>query len=99
MNRYKTIKIQKNLNGKRYYDTTKYPVPSSNFNDLYVITQESDRFDNLAFQYYGDPTLWWAISIANPNLPQNSYFPPPGVQLRIPSNIAGVISNFEQINE
>ena len=99
MKRYKTILKTRTLNGKRLYQTTKYPVLPLNLNDLYVITQESDRFDNLAFQYYGDPTLWWAISIANPNLPQNSYFPPPGVQLRIPSNIAGVISNFEQINE
>jgi phage tail protein X len=99
MKRYKTILKTRTLNGKRLYQTTKYPVLPLNLNDLYVITQESDRFDNLALQYYGDPTLWWAISIANPNLPQNSYFPPPGVQLRIPSNIAGVISNFEQINE
>ena len=99
MKRYKTILKTRTLNGKRLYQTTKYPVLPLNLNDLYVITQESDRFDNLALQYYGDPTLWWVISIANPNLPQNSYFPPPGVQLRIPSNIAGVISNFEQINE
>ena len=99
MKRYKTILKTRTLNGKRLYQTTKYPVLPLNLNDLYVITQESDRFDNLALQYYGDPTLWWAISTANPNLPQNSYFPPPGVQLRIPSNIAGVISNFEQINE
>jgi len=99
MKRYKTILKTRTLNGKRLYQTTKYPVLPLNLNDLYVITQESDRFDNLALQYYGDPTLWWAISIANPNLPQNSYFPPPGIQLRIPSNIAGVISNFEQINE
>jgi len=99
MNRYKNITIKKNENGIRYYNTTKYPVPPLNFNDIYVITQEGDRFDNLALQYYGDPTLWWAISTTNPDLPQNSYFPPVGIQLRISSNISGVISNFERINE
>lgn len=99
MNRYKTIPTKRSNNGTRYYNTTKYPVPPLDFNDIYVITQEGDRFDNLALQYYSDPTLWWAISTSNPNLPQNSYFPPVGVQLRIPSNIAGVVSNFERINE
>lgn len=99
MKRYKTISTKRNANGTRYYNTTKYPVPALDFNDIYVITQEGDRFDNLALQYYGDSTLWWAISISNPNLPQNSYFPPIGVQLRIPANINGVVSNFEQINE
>ena len=99
MRRYKTIKTERNVDLKRYYSTTKYPTPPLNFNDIYVISQEGDRFDNLALQYYGDPTLWWAISISNPNLPQDSYFPPPGIQLRIPANIAGVVSNFEQINE
>jgi phage tail protein X len=98
MKRYKTIPTKRNDNGTRYYNTTKYPVPALDFNDIYVITQEGDRFDNLALQYYGDPTLWWAISSSNPNLPQNSYFPPIGVQLRIPANINGVISNFEQVN-
>lgn len=99
MKRYKSIKTKTNVDNKRYYNTVKYPDISLDFNDVYVITQEGDRFDNLAFQYYGDPTLWWAISIANPNLSQNSYFPPVGIQLRIPANIAGIISNFEQINE
>jgi hypothetical protein len=24
-----------------------------------------DRIDNLAFQYYNDPILWWVIAVAN----------------------------------
>lgn len=99
MKRYKTIPKTRTLDGKRLYQTTKYPVPVTSDNDLYVVTQEDDRFDNLAFEFYGDPTLWWILSISNPNLPQNSYFPPVGVTLRIPANVAGIISNFEQINE
>lgn len=99
MKRYKSINTKETDSGVRYYNTTKYPTISLSFNDIYVISQEGDRFDNLALQYYGDATLWWAISISNPNLPQNSYFPPSGVQLRIPANIAGIIDNFEQINQ
>lgn len=99
MKRYRTININRNEKGIRYYNTVKYPTPPIDFSDIYVVTQEGDRYDILASQYYGDSTLWWAISSANPNLTQNSYFPPVGIQLRIPANIAGVVSNFEKINE
>lgn len=27
-----------------------------------------DRFDLLAYRYYGDPTLWWLIADANPEV-------------------------------
>jgi phage tail protein X len=98
MKRYKNIPITKTVNGKEIYQTTKYPSPPVNDDDLYVITQDEDRFDSLAFEYYGDATLWWVMSSANPNLPQNSYFPPVGVTLRIPSNLGNVLLNFEKIN-
>ena len=98
MNRYSKIP-QTNYNKKRAYRTVRYPEIPLDENDTYVISQAGDRFDMLADQYYGDSTLWWVLSISNPNLPQNSYFPPTGAMLRIPSNIAGVISNFEKINE
>ncbi len=85
--------------GIRYYGTTKYISPPLSMNDLYVITQEGDSFDSLAQQYYGDSSLWYIISSSNPNLKQNSYFPPIGIQIRIPGNIAGIISNNSIINE
>ena len=47
------------------YTTTIYEKVPENNNDIYVITQEGDRLDNLAFQYYGDPKLWWAIAWFN----------------------------------
>jgi nucleoid-associated protein YgaU len=43
-----------------------------------------DRLDRLANQYYGDPTLWWQIANANPELsPDWSAFTP-GTIIRIP---------------
>ena len=51
--------------------------------DIYVITQEGDRLDNLAFQYYGDPKLWWYIATANQISTVNV---PHGTSLRIPSS-------------
>ena len=74
MSRYENTNIKK-INKPRYvgeknknfakYNTTIYnDVPESN-NDLFIITQEGDRLDNLAFQFYGDPSLWWFIAQTN----------------------------------
>ena len=47
------------------YKTTLYQrVPETN-GDLHIISTEGDRLDNLAFQFYGNPSLWWYIAKAN----------------------------------
>ena len=99
MGRYSKIPKRINDQGTQLYSTTKYPEVAFSDNDLYVVTEVGDRYDLLANQYYGDPTLWWAISSANYGSLQNSYYPPIGVQLRIPANIQGLISNFESENQ
>ena len=40
-----------------------------------------------------------AIACSNPGLKQNSYFPPIGIQIRIPTNLSGVISEQQLLNE
>lgn len=99
MARYSSTRILRNRNGRRYYGPTLYPTIPLSFEDTYVITQIGDRFDILAQQYYGDSSLWWVISAANDLLNQSSYFPPVGVQLRIPANISNIIAEFEALNE
>lgn len=99
MNRYKDILIFKNLTGKRYYGTTKYPEIPLNFNDIYVYSTVGDRFDILALQYYSDSTLWWVISTANYNLTQGSYYIPEGYQIRIPANISRIITQYNALNQ
>lgn len=96
MNRYNNTNVLGG--GARYFGTTKYPVVSYNSDDIFVITQENDRFDQLAQKYYGDSNLWWIISCSNPGLEQNSYFIPIGIQIRIPQNIAEVLSEFQILN-
>ena len=49
--------------------------------DLYVLAQEGDRLDNLANEYYGNPSLWWYIARVN-NLKTMNV--PAGTSLRIP---------------
>ena len=96
-NRYQNIPIEK-INGKRVYQTVRYPEIPLNENDIYVYTTQGDRFDILALQYYKDQSYWWVISIANSQLFQNSLVVPEGIQLRIPSNLAGILSSFNLLN-
>ena len=73
--------LQKSNNSVLSFETTYYSkIPERN-DDLHVITQEGDRLDNLAFQYYKNPNLWWYIAQAN-NI--SSMNVEPGIQLRIP---------------
>lgn len=98
MNRYQNIKKIKNLEDITYYRDNKYPIIPLSLNDIWVITTSEDRYDRLAQQYYNDYTLWWVISIANDNLPQNSLYPPEGTQIRIPINVSEIISNYNKLN-
>jgi nucleoid-associated protein YgaU len=63
-----------------------------------VITTIGDRLDLIAYSYYGDPELWWVISIANNNITKGSMFPIPGTQLRIPADINYVLELFNDAN-
>jgi phage tail protein X len=96
-NRYQNIPIEK-INGKRIYQTVRYPEIPLNENDIYVYTTQGDRFDILAQQYYGDQSYWWIISIANASLLQNSLVIPEGIQLRIPFDLVGILSSFNLLN-
>ena len=63
MSRYTKIPIfrssveYKTAPNKRYYGTVRYPEIPLNFEDIYVYTEQGDRFDILAQEYYGDPRL------------------------------------------
>lgn len=101
MSRYKrisTISSPSENNGAKFYFTTFYPDIPLSENDTYVLTNQGDRLDLLAHQFYGDKKLWWVISIANPSIPKNSINLPIGTQLRIPFNPNNVISLFNKIN-
>lgn len=85
--------------GKKVHKLTKFPDIPLDITDIYVITQEGDRLDLLAQQFYNDSTLWFIISRANSNIKKNSIVLEPGVQLRIPGNIETIITNYKDINQ
>jgi nucleoid-associated protein YgaU len=99
MGRYTEQTITTGSNASQMYTTTKYQKIPLSFEDIFVITTIGDRLDVLADQYYNDSTLWWVISMANDQLDQSSYYVEPGIQLRIPANLAGILSNFKVLNE
>ena len=91
MPRYQNTKT-KNVNNsvKQKYDTTFYlKVPERN-DDMYFISQEGDRCDNLAYRFYDDPNLWWFIAKINGLKTMNV---PAGISLRIPAS-AGDAKGF-----
>ena len=66
--------------------TTIYSAVPETDGDMYVITQAGDRLDNLAYQYYEDPALWWFIAHVNNLTTMNVEA---GLTLRIPSSLVG----------
>jgi phage tail protein X len=103
MGRYTRNKVLTKVNpngtrGIRYYRGVKYPEIALSPDDIYVYAEEGDRFDILSNNYYSDSSLWWIISSANPSLPQDSYFLPLGVQIRIPTNIGAIQSAYNNLN-
>jgi len=99
MSRYDNIEIKLTNQGKRFKKGVKYPKIPLNEEDIYIYTQEGDRYDILANNYYQKPSLWWIIKLANPTMSSDTLYPTPGTQLRIPSNLGKIISNFNNLNQ
>ena len=84
MGRYDNLRsIRKK--GKDYKLTAIYKEIPELPEDLMVMTQDGDRFDLLAHQYYGDSSLWWYIAKAN-NMKFNNI--EVGTTIRIPASIS-----------
>tara|TARA_Y100000034_G_C6826793_1_gene372832 strand:- start:834 stop:1136 length:303 start_codon:yes stop_codon:yes gene_type:complete len=89
--RYENVNVKRKI-VKRGSKSTPYDITSNSTtiysaipktdNDIYVLTQDGDRLDNLAFQFYGDQGLWWYIAKAN-NLKFMTVGA--GISLRIPA--------------
>tara|TARA_R110001583_G_scaffold94339_4_gene237782 strand:- start:4924 stop:5187 length:264 start_codon:yes stop_codon:yes gene_type:complete len=80
--RYSDNKVKK-TNIKEHYSTRIYLKPPERDSDIYIITTEGDRLDRLAYNFYGDSTLWWFIANTNG---LSSMTVNVGLRLRIPTN-------------
>ena len=83
--RYEFNETKKTFDGREVYKSSFIPNIPLRDDDIYVATETGDRLDTLAFQFYGDSSLWWVIASAN-----NIHDAPIGFQegtiLRIPVN-------------
>ena len=97
MRRYNNIPVQNRYDGKRVYKSVIYPPIIPSQTDIQVISNDSDYLDDLAFKYYGDPTLYWIIANAN-NIGKGRMSVPSGLTLRIPTDINSIIDQFNNLN-
>ncbi len=99
MSRYtNSEKLQTKGSKKQYLESTIYPIVKASDTDLYIISEKGDRLDLLANKYYGDQTMWWIIATAN-NINDATFYVEPGIQLRIPTDTAKVLTDLQNINK
>ena len=85
--------------GKPRFRAIKYPNIPLSIQDLYIVTSDFDRLDNLANLYYGDSNLWWIILAANPDIiSRDGVVLKSGIHIRIPSDVEGITQIFQTIN-
>ena len=95
--RYKSAKIAKNKDGKRYYRPTIVPSIPIKDTDIFVFPIFGDRFDTIAQRYYGDSNLWWIIAKAN-ELSNGQISPSSDKKLRIPRVIDDILASVNLSN-
>ena len=95
--RYKNSIIKKDKDGKRYYRPTIVPNIPIKDSDIFVYPVYGDRFDTIAYRYYGDSNLWWIIAKAN-ELSKGKLSPDPEFKLRIPTEIDDILESIVSSN-
>ena len=86
MNRYSNTRIKRKENGDRVYS--------------YITPTYGVRLDILANEYYGDSSLWWIIAQANSIKGFTALYTKNFKgELRIPTQIQDILSEFKAMNE
>ena len=98
--RYKFTRVKKDkVEGVRYKSTTLYPTITRKDSDITYYTKFGDSYGSLAHRFYGDQTLWWIIAQANGIKGFTSLYPNNFKgQLRIPTQIQDILTEFNSIN-
>lgn len=96
MNRYQNSATILDSVGKRRKSTIILPTPTPTATDTYIQTTSIERLDLLAYAFYGDVTLWWAIAVAN-GLGKGSLYVPINSLLRIP-DITSIDQQTQTVN-
>jgi|TARA_B110000977_G_C10669257_1_gene334999 hypothetical protein len=93
--RYLTNEVKKLNDGRIVYKSKLYPKIPKSDEDIYIVTQDGDRLDTIAYQFYEDASLWWLVASAN-NVHDAPFALKSGTELRIPMNYTEIINNFNK---
>ena len=100
MSRYRNTRIKRKENGDRVYSYTIYPKIRVKNSDVFITPTYGDRLDILANEYYGDSSLWWIIAQANSIKGFTALYTKNFKgELRIPTQIQDILSEFKAMNE
>lgn len=80
------IAIETTETGKRYYTTALLDEYVSNTTDFTYMSQVGDRWDLLAYRYYGSAKYWYVLARANGGA-NGSIFIAPGTNVIIPDRL------------
>lgn len=70
----------------RHSTVIRRTFPTKNIRFFTYVWVEGDRIDLIANQFFGEPTYWWKIMDANPEL-GSPFDIPIGTTIRIPNNV------------
>lgn len=83
MRRYQQISEEIKEDRVKRYATGSYPFIPYRDTDIYIIGRSRQRIDQLAYEYYGDPKLWWVIAEVN-GIGLGTFTVPVNKRIRIP---------------
>ena len=98
INRYEDIQEKVNDNNKRVTKSIIYPPIARSLEDIYIMTTPGDRIDLLAKKYYSDIGYYWIIAEGN-GIGKGTLIIPPGIQLRIPLDLAKILEDYRELNK
>jgi len=96
--RYQNTQTKLDDRGKRVKAPVIYPPIPKQPDDIYLRVSTSERLDFIAYKYYGNSNYYWIIAEAN-GIGKGSMQVPVGMQLRIPTNITKIMSDYESLNK
>jgi phage tail protein X len=91
--RYQNNQTKVTNDGRKVYRSKIYPNIPLRDDDIYVASETGDRLDTIAYEYYGDASLWWIIAAAN-NIHNAPFGLTDGTILRIPQNFIEINNQF-----
>lgn len=95
--RYEEVRQKTNDKGKLVYTSVTLPYIEPREDDIYVVTNVTDRLDMLSYKYYQTPRYWWVLAMVN-NIGAGTMFVPAGTKLRIPVSIGNILSLVRETN-